>query len=132
MPDREAAYKAVRALARCTLPEAVADAAADGKTDIETLAAVARSEWWAWAALARIAPDRAATIPITLSKRGQAYSDNTIRDTIICAEVQHRMGEGVSLRAACRATAGGYPEFGNEKGNAWKAVAAVWRKRPNK
>ena len=130
--------------ARRSLADVAADLVRSGKLDMDSLAAAAGAAYWAHDALRQIAPDRAATICRPRRKRGRDRDGNLIRDMAIRAEVKHRMDRGASLRTACRETAAGYSEFGNQRGRldrkrdehieatAWKAVAEIWRKRPIK
>lgn len=128
----EAALAAARPLGRVTLAEAAAAAVRSGRIDPDRLAAAASAALWAHDALRNVAPARAAGIPEPKRRRGRDASANAIRDAVIRAEVKDRMGRGASLRAASKATAAGFPAFGNQNGNAWKPVSEIWRKRPNK
>ena len=71
-----------------SLAGAVALAVRTGRIDLDTVVDVAESKWWAWEAVAEIAPERL-TGPCPKRPRGRNAEANVARDAMIALEVDH-------------------------------------------
>ena len=71
-----------------SLSGAVALAVRMGRIDLDTVVDIAEAKWWAWDAVAQIAPERL-TFPRPKRPRGRDAEVNVARDAMIALEVDH-------------------------------------------